>query len=169
MTLPLVVAILGGVSFPIGKRDSWLRLSIVVGAIGVIACLYLGSRAWFIPDAPQPQVTAVGFENVLTAIGSALRPGGSEVSSRLERAAGISWNAFVAVLALVVVSVGRARVLRQCVVACVLGGVLSLPALGVLRPFGVALPTFAFMSAIAIAIMEIFTRLTQGSFWLPAA
>jgi len=43
---------------------------------------------------------------------------------------------------------------------CCLGALLSLPALGVARPFGIALPTLAFMTAVPVALAEIFRHAT---------
>jgi hypothetical protein len=37
-----------------------------------------------------------------------------------------------------------------------LGGLLSLPALGIARPFGIALPTLAFLTAVPIGLAEIY-------------
>src|SRR5262249_30368965 len=50
------------------------------------------------------------------------------------------------------------QVRRQFFGSCCLGVLLCLPALAIARPFGIALPTLAFMTAISIAIGEIYTQ-----------
>src|SRR4029077_17843909 len=71
---------------------------------------------------------------------------------------GVLWIVFVVGLVSMFVKLARPRVRWQFLGACCLGVLLCLPALGIGRPFGIALPTLAFMTAISIAVREVSTQ-----------
>ena len=72
---------------------------------------------------------------------------------------GFLWIAFLIALILMFFRTSRPHVRWQFLGACCVGIILSLPALGVARAFGIALPTLAFMTAVSIALVEVYHQI----------
>jgi len=71
---------------------------------------------------------------------------------------GFLWIGFLIALLVIFLVAGRPAPRRKVLGICCLGALLSLPALGVARPFGIALPTLAFLTAVPIGLAEIYRR-----------
>jgi hypothetical protein len=82
-------------------------------------------------------------------------PGGYEVLGLGDRLLSWLWQGFVGSLVLVFVRISSNRALVQFFGVCALGIILCTSALGVPRPFGVAMPTLAFFTALSLAISEV--------------
>ena len=77
---------------------------------------------------------------------------------------GFLWIGFLIALLVSFLVASRPSARWQVLGTCCLGALLALPALGVARAFGIALPTLAFMTAISIALTEIY-RHAQSQGW----
>src|SRR5262249_31799498 len=92
-------------------------------------------------------------------ISASLLPRGVKMMGTIDILLGALWIIFVVGLIWMFVKFARPRVRRQFLGVCCLGVLLCLPALGIGRPFGIALPTLAFMTAISITVGEVFTQI----------
>jgi hypothetical protein len=137
-----------------GKRV----LFAAVGVFAITAVHFLLRRA-FVPEAPSPQFTIRAAKALLVAVAASWLPGGYETKGITDSVLANIWIAFLVGLFLVFMRVGRSSSRRQFIAACCIGCVLALPAIGVPRSFGIALPTLAFITAIGIAIGEIYHQL----------
>ena len=68
---------------------------------------------------------------------------------------GFLWVAFLIALIVIFLRTSRRHVRRQFLGTCCVGILLSLPAIGKGRAFGISLPTLAFMTAVSIAFVEV--------------
>jgi len=138
----------------LATRDHTDYRRLMIGLLGISAIItfhYL-LRSILIVGAPQPGLNLSGAK---TAIFSALLPGGVQASGLLDHLLQVCWILFLACTAFAFFRMAARRQHQLVVGICLLGLVLSSPALAVPRSFGVALPALAFFTAIAVAIVEI--------------
>jgi hypothetical protein len=148
-------------------RD-WRRAAVGAAVALATAATHVVLRASFILRPPGPRWTVGAAERVLRSVASAWCPGGLELHGSTDWLLGVLWRAFLCSLALAVVLVswrGRdGRLLSGCSGVCVLGILLCAPSLAVGRSFGVALPSVAFSTAIAVAAVGLPRRLGSRPF-----
>jgi len=155
--LPIVLPLVWFVSSASGKHGG----RVLVAAFGVfaIAAVHFLLRRAFVPEAPSPQFTISAAKALLVAIMASWLPGGYEAEGITDRGLANIWIAFLIGLVLVFMRVGRSSSRRQFIGTCCIGCVLCLPAIAVERSIGIALPTLAFLTAIGIAIGEVYHQL----------
>jgi len=159
--LPIVLSLVWFVSADWRKHGG----RVLVAAVGVcaIASVHFLLRRAFVPEAPSPQFTIRAAKALLVATKASWLPGGYETKGIADSVLGNIWIAFLIGLVLVFMRVGRSSSRRQFIGACCMGCVLALPAIAVPRSFGIALPTLAFMTAVAIAIGEVYHQLQPST------
>jgi len=137
------------------------RGRVLIAAVGVfaIAAVHFLLRRAFVPEAPSPQFTIRAAKALLVAIIASWFPGGYTTEGMTDGVLANIWIAFLIGVVLVFMRVARSGSQRQFIGACCMGCVLALPAIAIPRSFGIALPTLAFMIAIAIAVCEIYHQL----------
>jgi hypothetical protein len=149
-TLPIALPLIWWLS----TRDHSNYRSALMGAVGafaIIICHY-ALRSILITGAPQP---GLNVSRALTAVVSAAFPGGVQTTGIADRSLEYCWALFLAWTVFAFFRIAD-RGPRQIVFGiCVLGLVLSTPALAVARSFGVALPALAFFTGIAVTVVEI--------------
>jgi hypothetical protein len=91
-------------------------------------------------------------------------PGGYTMIGVADKLIGFLWVGFLVVLLGIFLVASRPSARWQVLGICGLGALLSLPALGIARPFGIALPTLAFLTAVPIGLAEI-CRHVQSRQW----
>ena len=156
-TLPIVLPVLCLISFP--DSGQWRRVAIA--ALSLFAIVLFHYVLWHIlvPNALSPQFTLGAVKRVFTAIKASCLPRGLAMVGTIDILLGALWIIFVVGLIWMFAKFARPRVRRQFLGVCCLGVLLCLPALGIGRPFGIALPTLAFMTAISITVGEVFTQI----------
>lgn len=155
--LPIVLPLVWFVSSDWRKHGGRVLVA-SIGAFAIAAVHFLLRRA-FVPEAPSPQFTIRAAKALLIAIMASWLPGGYETKAIADSVLANIWIAFLIGLVLVFMRVGRSSLRRQFIGTCCIGCVLSLPAIAVPRSFGIALPTLAFITAIGIAIGEVYHQL----------
>lgn len=162
-TLPVVLPLLWLISF----YDPSQFRRVVAAAISIFAivCLHYWLWHFLVPNALSPELKLSAIKRVLETVAASALPGGFTWIGFSDTLITMVWIAFLVVMVLSFIRLANPRVRWQFIGVCCLGLLLSLPALGVARSFGIALPTIAFMSAISIAIGEIYNRIpSQAQF-----
>jgi hypothetical protein len=159
-TLPVVLPLLWIIcAF---DRTRWREVTVAGVSIFFIACFHYGLWHYFIPNALSPQFGLGAAKRFLTAVTASWLPTGSVMKGFIDKLTGVVWIAFLIGLGLVFIRVARPRVRWQLLGGCGIGALLCLPALGIGRPFGVALPTIAFMAAMSVAVNEVRAQIWSG-------
>jgi hypothetical protein len=156
-TLPVVLPLVWLISF--FDRNQWRRvLAAALSLLGIV-CVHYCLWHYLVPNALSPEFNLGAIKRLLAAMAAACLPCGSNWIGFTDTAIAIAWIAFLILVVVLFVLLARPQIRWQFFGVCCLGALLSLPALGIARSFGIALPTLAFMTAIAIAITEIYDRL----------
>jgi hypothetical protein len=121
-----------------------------------------------VPNALSPEFRFSAIKRFLGSMAAASLPCGSKWIGFTDTILAIMWITFLVGLVVFLIWLARPHLRWQVVGACCLGALFSLPALGVARSFGIALPTLAFMTAISIAITEIYDRAKSRNHFRPA-
>jgi hypothetical protein len=153
--LPLALPLLWLMS-PRPWRTWHCTLVAVLGVL-TIAGVHFALRSIFVPEVhldPHLDFTILKLKMLLISIESSWLPGGVSTIGLADSLLAALWIGFLIGLAVMVARWGGTRSRWRVVGTCFLGCVLSLPALGAPRPFGIAMPTLAFMTAIAIIVAE---------------
>jgi hypothetical protein len=111
---------------------------------------------FFVPNALSPQFTFTAAKKLLRAMASSWLPGGFTMIGGADKLIGFLWVGFLIALLVTFLVTSRPLARRRVLGVCCLGALLSLPAIGVARPFGIALPTLAFITAVPIGLAEIY-------------
>lgn len=136
------------------SRKYWRRVLFpAVGAL-VIVITHIVLRHIFVPDAPAPDLTPLKLKMFMISVASSWLPGGYETTGLADSLFKVFWLMFLAGLLLILLTVCRSRSLWRVLGTCCLGVVLTFPALGVPRSFGVSLATVASAAAISVIIVE---------------
>jgi hypothetical protein len=143
----------------------WGRALIAAFCLLATTAIHVSLRFVFVPEAPSPKFTMDAVEMTLLCLKSSWLPGGYETIGFADGLLSNLWIGFLVLLFILFVRIGRPLKLCQAAGICLLGCLLCLPAMAVARSFGLALPMLAFMTAISIAVMEVYrqTRLMGGS------
>jgi hypothetical protein len=155
-TLPVVLPLVWLISF--FDQSQWRRvLAAALSLLGIV-CVHYCLWHYLVPNALSPEFNLGAIKRFLAAMAAACLPCGSNWIGFTDTAIAITWIAFLILVVVLFVLLARPQIRLQFFGVCCLGALLSLPALGIARSFGIALPTLAFMTAIAIAITEIYDR-----------
>jgi len=155
-TLPVVLPVLWLISsFDIGQ---WRRVAIAALSLFAIVSCHYALWHFLVPNALSPKFTLGAIKRFLGAMASAWLPGGSRWVGVTDKLIAVIWITFVAAVVICFLRYANRRMRWQFVGVCCLGAFLSLPALGVGRPFGIALPTIAFMTAVSITVWGIYGK-----------
>ncbi len=146
-TLPLIWLIFSG------TLKQWRRALTASVVIAVIVSFHYWLWHALIPDALSPKLNSTALRMLFIAIESSWLPGGHKMIGG-DKAFGFLWIGFVLLLLVLFFTVSRRHVRWQFAGMFILVGLLCLPALGVARAFGIALPTLAAMTALSIAAAE---------------
>jgi hypothetical protein len=146
-------------------RKLWHRAVIAALCLLAITAIHFSLRLIFVPEAPSPKFTIDALQTILLCIKSSWLPGGYRTIGFDDGLLANLWIGFLVLLFILFVRIGRPIKLWQTAGACCLGCLLCSPAIAVAHSYGLALPTLAFMTAISIAIMEVYrqTQLMGGS------
>ncbi len=146
-------------------RKLWRRALIAALCLLAITAIHVFLRLIFVPEAPSPRFTIDSLDKVLLCLESSWFPGGYDTIGLDDRLLADLWIGFLVLLLILFVRIGRLLKLWQAAGVCCLGCLLCSPTIAIARSYGLALPTLAFMTAISIAIMEVYrqTELTGGS------
>lgn len=159
-TMPLALPILWALSA--SDRTRWREVVLAAISIFVIVAFHYWLWHFLIPEALSPQFTLAAIKRLLTAIEASWLPGGYTMHGFTDKLIGWSWVGFLVTILFVFIVSARPRVRWQLFGTCCLGALLCLPAIGVGRSFGIALPTLAFMAAVSIAIREMLDQTQFG-------
>ena len=157
-TLPVALPLIWLISTP--DRTRWREVLAASLSLLVIFAVHYWLWHFFIPNALSPQFTFTAAKKLLRAMASSWLPGGFTMIGGADKLIGFLWVGFLIALLVIFLVTSRPPARRRVLGVCCLGALLSLPAIGVARPFGIALPTLAFMTAIPIASAEIYHRAT---------
>ena len=157
-TLPVALPLIWLISTP--DRTRWREVLAASLSLIVIFAFHYWLWHFFIPNALSPQFTFTAAKKLLRAMASSWLPGGFTMIGGADKLIGFLWVGFLIALLVIFLVTSRPPARRRVLGVCCLGALLSLPAIGVARPFGIALPTLAFMTAIPIALAEIYHRAT---------
>lgn len=161
-TLPVVLPLLWLIcAF---DRSRWREVVVAAVSIFLIACFHYWLWHHLIPNALSPQFGLAAAKRFLTAVEASWLPAGYVMKGFGDKLIGVVWIGFLIGLGLIFIRVARPRVRRQFLGGCCIGALLCLPALGVGRPFGIALPTIAFLAAMSIAVNEVYSQMQSGHF-----
>lgn len=155
-TLPVVLPLLWLISS--FDRSQWRRVVAAAVSMFAIVCFHYWLWHFLVPNALSPEFTSSAARRFLGAMASAWLPGGSKWIGFTDSFIGIFWVTFLIGVIIFFLRLANRDIRWRFLGICCLGALLSLPAIGVARSFGIALPTVAFMTALAIAITEIYTR-----------
>jgi hypothetical protein len=160
-TLPVVLPLLWLISF----YDPSQFRRVVAAALGILAivCFHYWLWHFLVPNALSPELKLSAINRVLETVAASALPGGFTWIGSSDTLITMVWITFLVVMVLLFIRLANPRVRWRFIGVCCLGLLLSLPALGVARPFGIALPTIAFVSAISIAIGEIYHQLRSNA------
>jgi hypothetical protein len=152
-TLPVALPLL----WMLARRPhGWRQALAGASAVGAVMALHLLLRRSFLPDAPPIRVSLESLvQDFWPALQSAWLPGGLRALGSLDLWLRALWQGFLGALTLMFAVVGRGRAHRAVLGLCMLALILSTPALGIARSFGIAMPSLALYSAITIAIVEV--------------
>jgi hypothetical protein len=168
--LPLALALVWSMSRRPGK--SLRRVLIAVLGVLTIAGVHFALRSIFVPETlsdPELGFNTLKLKMLLISMESSWLPGGLTTIGFTDTLLADLWIAFLIGLVVMVAWLGRSRSRWLLVGTCLLGCVLSLPALGAPRSFGIAMPTLAFLTAIAISVAEVWRQLASKKYphtWL---
>jgi hypothetical protein len=155
--LPVVLPLLWLISSFDPRR--WRHVVIAAFSISVIVCFHYWLWHFLVPNALSPEFTGSAAKRFLVAIAASWLPGGYKWVGATDKFIGMVWVGFLIGVGLLLIRLASPRVRWQLLGVCFLGVVLCLPAIGVARSYGIALPTLAFMTAISIAIGQVFCQL----------
>ncbi len=153
-TLPVVLPLLWLIAF--FDRNQWPRVLAAALSVLAVVCLHYCLWHYLVPNALSPEFNFGAIKRFLASMAAACLPGGSKWIGFTDTAIALTWITFLIALVLLLLTCARPQVRWRVLGICCLGAVLSLPALGVARSFGIALPTLAFMTAISVAITDIY-------------
>jgi hypothetical protein len=158
-TLPVILPLIWWLSTP--NRKDYRRP--IAGALGILAIIVFHYilRTVFIAGAPQPGLHLSQFGD---AVFAAWFPGGAVTRGLVDGALKLFWAGFLAFLAVVFIHFGDHRRREVVFSTSVLGLLLCTPALAVFRAFGIALPTLTFLTAIAIAVIDVQRGFSSGRY-----
>ena len=156
-TLPVVLPIIWVLSSP--SRKHWNRLAWSVLGLLVVVFFHIWLRHIVIGKAPSPQLTLSSLKTLFATIKASWLPGGYTAIGLNDANIQSLWIGFLSGLILLFVFLSRPRVLWLFVGICCIGTGSALFALAVARSFGIAMPTVAFMTAISIAIREVYHQI----------
>jgi hypothetical protein len=159
-TLPVALPLLWWISST--DRTHWREAMVAAVSIFVIVCFHYWLWHFLIPDALSPQFNLTAAKRFLTAITASCLPGGYTRVGPEDKVLGFLWIGFLLGLVLLFLGLSRRNVRWQFAGVCCLGILLCLPALGVARAFGIALPILAFMTAISIALGEVYRQIRSS-------
>jgi len=159
-TLPVALPLIWLISTP--DRTRWREVLAASLSLLVIFAFHYWLWHFLIPNALSPQFTFSSATRLLRAMASSWLPGGFTMIGAGDKLIGFLWIGFLIALLVIFLVASRPAPRRKVLGICCLGALLSLPALGVARPFGIALPTLAFVTAVPIALGEIYRHATFG-------
>lgn len=151
-TLPLVLCVLWAVSSRFDHRQ-WRRGFWALSGMSVIILAQIICRAMLIPEAPRVRI-AEGWRGLMLAAKAAWLPGGITASGFSDQFLRNFWIGLIVTVFMIFIRVANDRMRLRVIGIVFIGFVMCLPALAVPRAFGIAMPTVAFMTALAIAIVE---------------
>src|ERR1700719_1309218 len=157
-TLPVALPLIWLISTP--DRTRWREVLAASLSLLVIFAFHYWLWHFLIPNALSPQLTFSAANKLLRAMASSWLPGGFTMIGMADKLIGFLWIGFLIALLVIFLVASRPLARWQVLGICCLGALLSLPALGIARPFGIALPTLAFMTAVPIALAEIYRHPT---------
>ena len=165
-TLPVSLPLIWLISTP--DRTRWRE--VLAASLSLLAIFAFHYCLWhfLIPNALSPQFTLSAANKLLRAMASSWLPGGYTMIGAADKLIGFLWIGFLIALLTVFLVASRRPARWQVLGACCLGALLSLPALGVARGYGIALPTLAFMTAVPVALAEIYRHATIRRWQRPA-
>lgn len=161
-TLPVALPLIWFISTP--DRARWREVLAASLSLLVIFAFHYWLWHFLIPNALSPQFTFTAANKLLRAMASSWLPGGYTMIGVADKLIGFLWVGFLVVLLGIFLVASRPSARWQVLGICGLGALLSLPALGIARPFGIALPTLAFLTAVPIGLVEIY-RHVQSQQW----
>jgi hypothetical protein len=161
-TLPVALPLIWLISTP--DRTRWREVLAASLSLFVIFAFHYWLWHFLIPNALSPQFTFTAANKLLRAMASSWLPGGYTMIGVVDKLIGFLWVGFLIALLGIFLVASRPSARWQVLGICCLGGLLSLPALGIARPFGIALPTLAFLTAVPIGLAEIY-RHVQSHGW----
>ena len=152
-TLPVVLPLLWLISSP----DRAHRREVLLAAVSVFVIVSFHYWLWhfLIPEALSPRFDLDAVGTLLKAIAASWLPGGFTMIGPTDQIIGFLWVAFLIGLIVIFLRTSRPLVRWQFLGTCCVGILLSLPAIGKGRAFGISLPTLAFMAAVSIALIEV--------------
>jgi len=156
-TLPVALPLIWLISTP--DRTRWRGVLAASLSLLVIFAFHYWLWHFLIPNALSPQFTFSAALKLLRAMASSWLPGGFAMIGVADKLIGFLWVGFLVALLGIFLVASRPAPCRKVLGICCLGALLSLPALGVARPFGIALPTLAFLTAVPIGLAEIYRRM----------
>jgi len=161
-TLPVALPLIWLIATP--DRTRWREVLAASLSLLVIFAFHYWLWHFLIPDALSPQFTLTAAIKLLRAMASSWLPGGYTMIGVADKLIGFLWVGFLIALLGIFLVTSRPSARWQVLGICGLGALLSLPALGIARPFGIALPTLAFLTAVPIGLAEIY-RHVQSHGW----
>jgi len=161
-TLPVVLPLLWLISSP--ERAHWREVLLAALSLLVIVCFHYWLWHFLIPEALSPRFTLGAAGRFLKTIAASCLPGGFRMIGPTDQLIGLLWLAFLITLIVIFFKTSRPHIRMQFLGTGCAGIILSLPAIGVARAFGIALPTLAFMTAVSIAIVEVYREI-QARRW----
>lgn len=141
---------------------AWRRMFVAVLGVLTIAAVHFALRHVFVPEAPTPDFTITKVKMLLISIESSWLPGGVTNTGFADSLMAALWIGFLMGLVVMVARLIRSRSLWRVVGTCLLGCALCLPALGIPRSFGIAMPALAFMTAVAITVAEVWRQIVSA-------
>lgn len=162
-TLPVALPLIWLISTP--DRTRWREVLAASLSLLVIFAFHYWLWHFLISNALSPQFTFTAANKLLRAMASSWLPGGFTMIGLADKLIGFLWVGFLIALLGIFLVASRPSARWQVLGICCLGALLSLPALGIARPFGIALPTLAFLTAVPIVLAEIY-RHVQSHGWL---
>jgi hypothetical protein len=153
-TLPVALPLIWLISTP--DRTRWREVLAASLSLLVIFAVHYWLWHFFVPNALSPQFTFTAAKKLLRAMASSWLPGGFTMIGGADKLIGFLWVGFLIALLVTFLVTSRPLARRRVLGVCCLGALLSLPAIGVARPFGIALPTLAFITAVPIGLAEIY-------------
>ncbi len=156
-TLPVVLPLLWLISSP--DRARWREIFPAAASLFLVVCFHYCLWHFLVPDALSPRFTLGAAGKFFRAIVASWLPGGYTMIGSTDKLIGLLWVGFLIALIVIFLRTSRPPTRSLFLGVCGVGIILSLPALGVARPFGIALPTLAFMTAVSIAIAEVYRQI----------
>ena len=153
-TLPVVLPLI----WLLSSFDRSQLRRVVIAAVGLFAivCFHYWLWHFLVPNALSPELGGSSLKRFFRAVMSAWFPMGFEWNGAVDGFVGRAWAVFLVGLVFASVRIAAPKVRWLFAGLFCLGVLLSAPALGVARPFGIALPTLAFMSVISIAVTHLY-------------